>query len=244
MCSTLIPYFAEPDDIRLNATESATAHHEQPASLSSALHFSSFSSSSSQAALLRSPKSTAPHRVHRRSNVGDHETDTDILEATDVQHKSQQHQSHQSHHSANVSSSTPYESTTTTKPHTTPPPHRSSRDKRSDHSSPSAGSRTRRSGDHRTAANHTNIQRHDANRRPDNHQSLATAARPSHGRRTPSPSNKDAAPNYQEDPVVARLLRRFVSMNVEKMLLINIVLFRLGHGGNQSRLCVGKFGLV
>lgn len=224
MCSTLIPYFAEPDDIRLNIT-----NPEPALSMSSAYHqsFSSSSSpfsslslspnlySSSSAASLRSPQS-GPHNVYRRSSSSSsssHEEDS-TAEDTDTEPLYSEEQTHLRSKRSSVNNNTKHHSTTTATTRDRRDASTSHRKRSGSKPSPTASESKnfRREGnDHQTAisgnsSQHSN-RRHDPTRSRPGNRSLMTV-RPTHGHRTLLLS--ESTPNYPEDPVVARLLRRFV----------------------------------
>lgn len=222
MCSTLIPYFAEPVDIRLNITDP-----EPALSMSSSYHQSSLSSyfvasssssllpnqpalnhySESSASLTRSLKS-APHVVHRRnSNINENssnvEIESDSLYSEEQLQNKSTSQFNTKHHSTMMTGATSehrHEMTTHHKPIGS---------KHSMYGRRGDGYR-REGNDHYTPASGTNNQtthRHDPTRSQPDNQSLVAAARITHGGHwTPSPSK--VTPNYSKDPVVARLLRR------------------------------------
>lgn len=163
---------------------SPSSHGPSPSSLfSSSGHYSDSS--------LRTPQ-LAAHPVHRRSI------------SSSYSHKDATHEDGGRQQSRSGSANNfPHHSTTTTTVAA------------SEYRNETANHRKR--NDHRAQSStienstNTNNHRHYPNRsRPENHsQSVVVAARPTHVRRTPSPSQA-IANDYPEDPVVARLLRRFV----------------------------------
>lgn len=248
MCSTLIPYFAEPDDIRLNTTD-----HEPALSMSSSYHHqtslsSSLSSSSSSSFLpssnhytdasLKSPESL-PHIVNRRSSSSSSSSNEDeSIEDVDSNLLYSEEQILVRSRSTSASKATSDRSDETVSVRKRSGGKHSSLDS-------SKNDRIRREGDERPSTtlgniSHTN-HRHDPTRSRPGNQSLA-ATRPTHGHRTPSPSQLTI--NYPEDPVVARLLRRWV---IECGITLRFNLFNMKHSNvgpdeNPIRQCVGKFG--